>query len=342
MSWQNSWDKSEWGHYGRHSSWSGWDDWSQSRSPRTPPRKTKPEEVSSPQGGSGIYNLSVPDEFQQTRDFWDARESFGMKFAKKIQPTSWSMKHELAGREVTSIQLHEVCWQGWSNHCLRALSQGRCISVHFSRSIKEATFISYLLQRVRETKIDLDSIAKSFCQQHNLNPDSGDSEAQQKSFRMKQLCQFLIDLCAPFQQQQLSEAQDRIKVLEQELAQAKRASPSGSEPASGSKRPNREMEQSFTPEPAGKRMRLPVKTPASQASTPVDNRTLFQTAMDPKFLPNKVLDTNCPATASSQATTKWIQTLKVSADLKKELQQACKNACNTIKTMSEEDQEVLR
>ena len=64
--------------------------------------------------------------------------------------------------------------------------------------------------------------------------------------------------------------------------------------------------------------------------------------MDPKFLPDKVLDTNCPATASSQATTKWIQTLKVSAELKKELQQACKNACNTIKSMSEEDQEVLR
>ena len=123
------------------------------------------------------------------------------------------MEHGLAGREVTSVELHEVCWQGRSNHSLRALSQGRYISVSFSRSIKEATFISYLLQRVRETKIDLDSIAESFCQQHNLNPDSADSESQQKSFRMKHLCQFLIDQCAPFQQQQLLEAQDRIKSL---------------------------------------------------------------------------------------------------------------------------------
>ena len=169
-----------------------------------------------------------------------------------------------------------MCWQGQSNHSLRALSQGRYISVSFSRSIKEATFISYLLQRVRETKIDLDSIAESSCQQHNLNPDSADSESQQKSFRMQHLCQFLIDQCAPFQQQQLLEAQDRIKVLEQELAQARRAAPSGSELASRSKRPNQSAEQSSGAEPAGKRVRLPVKTPAPQASPPADYCTLFQ------------------------------------------------------------------
>ena len=46
-------------------------------------------------------------------------------------------------------------------------------------------------------------------------------------------------------------------------------------------------------------------------------------------------------TASSQTTTKWISGLKITSAKREELQQACKNACNTIRTLSEEDQEVL-
>ena len=76
-------------------------------------------------------------------------------------------------------------------------------------------------------------------------------------------------------------------------------------------------------------------------SPPADNRALLQKVLDLKFLPKKVLSTDCPATASSQATTKWMQTFKLSDELKKQLQQACKNACNSVKALSEEDKEVL-
>ena len=339
MSWQ-SWDKSHWSHYGRKSSWESWEDsqgWSQSQSPRTPPRKTRAEDYGSPQGR---FSVDVPDDFCQTKDYLDTREVYGLKFPKKVQPSAWAVKHQLAGREVTSIQLHEICWQGWNNYSLRALAQGRYVSVNFARSIKEATFISFMLQKIRESKLDLDEIALAFCVQNGATVDVSEPEAQQKSVRMRHFCAHLVDVCSTVQQQDLASAQDRIRALEQELAAAKRGS-SSLEPASGSKRPHGGAEQSSSSDPPAKRVRLPVKTPASQAVPPSDSRTLFQKAMDPSYLPQKVLGSNCPVTASSQATTKWISGLKLSSAKREELQQACKNACSTIRTLSEEDQEIL-
>ena len=303
MSWQ-SWDKSDWSHYGRKSSWESWEDgqgWSQSQSPKTPPRKTRAEEFGSPQGSASRFSVDVPDDFCQTRDYLDTREVYGLKFPKKVQPSAWAVKHQLAGREVTSIQLHEICWQGWNNYSLRALAQGRYVSVNFARSIKEATFISFTLQKIRESKLDLDEIALAFCVQNGATVDVSEPEAQQNSVRMRRFCAHLVDVCSTFQQQDLANAQDRIRALEQELAAAKRGSGS-SEPASGSKRPQEEAEQSSASDPPAK---------------------------------------HCPVTASSQATTKWISGLKISNAKREELQQACKNACNTIRTLSEEDQEVL-
>ena len=336
MSWQ-SWDKSDWSQYGRKSSWESWEDsqgWSQS--PRTPPRKTRAEDYGSPQGSASRFSVDVPDDFCQTKDFLDTREVYGLKFPKKIQPSAWAVKHQLAGREVTSIQLHEICWQGWNNYSLRALAQGRYVSVSFARSIKEATFISFILQKIRESKLDLDELALAYCVQNGATVDVSEPEAQQKSIRMRRFCAHLVDICSTFQQQDLANAQDRIRTLEQELAAAKRGSGS-SEPASGSKRSQAEAEQSSASDPPAKRVRLPVKTPASQVAPLADNRTLFQKAMDTSFLPSKVLGSNCPVTASSQATTKWISGLKISSAKREELQQACKNACNTIRTLSEED-----
>ena len=342
MSWQ-SWDKSDWSHYGRKSSWGSWEDsqgWSQSQSPRTPPRKTRAEDYGSPQGSASRFSVDVPDDFCQTNDYLDTREVYGLKFPKKIQPSSWAVKHQLAGREVTSIQLHEICWQGWNNYSLRALAQGRYVSVNFARSIKEATFISFMLQKIRESKLDLDEIAHAFCAQSGTTVDVSEPEAHQKSVRMRHFCTHLVDVCSTFQQQDLANAQDRVRALEQELAAAKRGS-NNSEPASGSKRPHDGAEPSSTSDPSAKRVRLPVKTPASQVAPPSDSRTLFQKAMDPSFVPQKVLGSNCPVTTSSQATTKWISGLKLSSAKREELQQACKNACSTIRSLSEEDKEIL-
>ena len=87
---------------GRQSSWESWEDsqgWSQSQSPRTPPRKTRAEDYGSPQGSASRFSVDVPDDFCQTRDYLDTREVYGLKFPKKIQPSAWAIKHQLAGRE---------------------------------------------------------------------------------------------------------------------------------------------------------------------------------------------------------------------------------------------------
>ena len=225
MSWQ-SWDNSDWSRYGKQSSWGGWENSQDfSQAPKTPPRKTRAEEFTSPQGGTSRFSVDVPEDFCQTKDFLDTREVYGLKFPKKIQPSSWAVKRHLAGREVTSIQLHEICWQGWNNCSLRALAQGRYVSVNFARSIKEATFISFMLQKMRESKLDLDQIAETFCEQSNLSVDNSEPDAHQKNVRMRHFCNHLVEQCSLFQKQDLADAQDRIKVLEQELAAARKGSP---------------------------------------------------------------------------------------------------------------------
>ena len=67
-----------------------------------------------------------------------------------------------------------------NNHSLRAPAQGRYVSINFAPSIKEATFLSYTLQQIRDGKLDLDQVADTFCQQNNFAPDSTDTESQQK------------------------------------------------------------------------------------------------------------------------------------------------------------------
>ena len=83
-----------------------------------------------------------------------------------------------------------------------------------------------------------------------------------------------------------------------------------------------------------------MKTPASQVIQQMDGRTLFQKAMDPTYLPKKVLGSDCQVTASSShdQMDRWPKTFKFQ---KEELQKACKSACQTIHSLSEEDKEIL-
>ena len=80
---------------------------------------------------------------------------------------------------------------GWSNHNLRALTQGRHASLNFARSRKEATFISFLLPYVCEHKLDLDQIAECFCAHSGIQVASAMAENGKKNFRMKELAQWV-------------------------------------------------------------------------------------------------------------------------------------------------------
>ena len=152
-----------------------------------------------------------------------------MTFPRTIQASAWATKHGLAGRNLEEIRLHELTWQGCSNHNLRGLTQGRYVSINFARSIKEATFILLLLQHVREHKLDLDQIAECFCVDSGIQLASSMAENAKKSFRMKELAQWVTKQLQPYQTAELADAQARIKELEKQLAQQRKRGPTEAE-----------------------------------------------------------------------------------------------------------------
>ena len=134
-----------------------------------------------------------PKLFTVIVNFYDTNEVYGLQFPRQVQASSWAQKHQLAGRDITSIKLHELCWQGWNNFALRSLAQGRYASILFARSIKEATFMSFLMQKFRESKADLDQFAEVYCGQQGITADSSLIESAQKSAKMKHFCEFIFN-----------------------------------------------------------------------------------------------------------------------------------------------------
>ena len=110
-------------------------------------------------------------------------EVFGLKFPSKILPTAWASQHSFAGRDIREVSLHEVCYKGLDNDHLRSFANGRYLNVIFARSIKESVFSQTVLTAVRESKLDLDQAAASFCQQHNITIDKSKSEANIKKLQ---------------------------------------------------------------------------------------------------------------------------------------------------------------
>ena len=234
----------------------------QQLAPSTPPRKPSTQHVEDSPQGSAESNLGLPASFKPTRDFCDTQEVFGLTFPRKIQASAWATKHGLAGRNLEEIRLHELTWQGWSDHNLRTLTQGRYVSINFARIIKEATFISHLLQHVREHKLDLDQIAECFCANSGIQVSSSTRESSKKTFRMKEeLAQWVVKQLQPYQTAELADAQDRIKQLERQLAQQRKwthvEAEIGAEPIRSSQ-PSEPSQPEGTP--SSKRVRLPFKS----------------------------------------------------------------------------------
>ena len=277
----------------------------------------KPKDFGSPHGPPDKHDTNLPKAFHSDRNFYNTNEAYGLQFPRLVQASSWAQKHQLAGRDITSIKLHELRWQGWNNFALRSLAQGRYASILFARSIKEATFMSFLSQKFRESKSDLDQFAEVYCDQQGITADSSLNESAQKSAKK------LID------------AQERIRELEHQLVQAQKSAPTSSSVKTPSKRPSIE-----DPTPDNKKRRLPLASPASQK--PVKPaQTLLQKAFDPNFESSKVLESQAPVSAVPQSTSKWIRNLNLDPKLKEELVQSCKPASATVKSLSEEERETL-
>ena len=237
---------------------------------------------------------------------------------------------------------------------LRALAQGSYVSIIVARSIKEAAFISYFLQHLREQKLNLDQFAECFCADAGIQVSSETPEHSKTTFRTKELAQFVVRQLQPYQTAELADAQDRIKELERQLAQQRKRTHSeaeiGPEPISNSQ--SSQPSQSDGTACDSKRVRLPFKSspsqtipakgksknkPLSKGSSPQKGpRTLTEKAFDPAFTPSTVLGSNAPPTASPQAITKWIGKLRLTEQLKAQLQQSCKVAATTLKSCTEE------
>ena len=146
--------------------------------------------------------------------------------------------HGQPSRNLEDVKLHELSWHGWQNYNLRALRQGRYVSINLTRSIKDATFMSYFLQHLREQKLDLDQIAECFCVDSGIQVSSETPKHSKKTFRMKELAQFVVKQLQPYQTAELADAQDRIKQLERQLVQHRNRTNSqaeiGPEPISNS------------------------------------------------------------------------------------------------------------
>ena len=181
-----------------HSGQSSWPSWGR----KLPtPRKPSKQHVEDSFQGSAESNVGLPASFKPTGEFYDTQEAFGLTFPRRIQASAWATKHGLAGRSLKEIRLHELTWQGWSNHNLRALTQGRYVSINKKhKGIKEATFVSFLLQHVREHKLDFDQISECFCADSGIQVTSSMAENAKNPSGRRSSRSGLPSSCSPIRQ----------------------------------------------------------------------------------------------------------------------------------------------
>ena len=68
---------------------------------------TQAKDFGSPHGLSGKHDTDLPKSFHSDRNFYDTNEVYGLQFPRQVQASSWAPKHQLAGRDITSLKLHE-------------------------------------------------------------------------------------------------------------------------------------------------------------------------------------------------------------------------------------------
>ena len=123
------------------------------------------------------YNLDadLPDSYIQNDVHLDATEMWGLKLPQHVTTSQFSKDKDIAGKDVRTIRIIDLCYKGIENHGLRTLAAGRFVNIEFTRSTKESVFIHTLLQQLRGTQdksikntgIDLDLIAQKLASDNN-------------------------------------------------------------------------------------------------------------------------------------------------------------------------------
>ena len=78
-----------------------------------------------------------------------------------VQPTEWSRKTGIAGRDVADIRAFELSHRGLGDFSFRLLSEGRHQSVVWARSGSESVLLTALLKKTRESGISIDEAAQA-------------------------------------------------------------------------------------------------------------------------------------------------------------------------------------
>ncbi|CAE6970378.1 unnamed protein product [Symbiodinium sp. CCMP2592] len=271
-------------------------------------------EFESPHGhGRKEHKLDLPASFQHDQKYIDKNSCFGRQFYRNVCSTPWSQQVGLANRPVDSVKVHELCYLGWENHNLRALSAGAFVSVVFARSVREAQLADSLLRLCRTEHLDIESAAfNRWFQKYGDNPidKDGKNKAVQElaTEALSVIRKFHAPPCSSSDAHEVAELRKRVKELEAEKAASRKSSPSRSPAPPTSKRLRRGGNN------------LPVEHVTSSPLVKNDSGV-------------KPLRENYPATVTAQGVNAWIRKLpkKKEASIKT----AIKDAEQVFKQLSE-------
>ena len=289
--------------------------YSRSRSPVVR-RHTRAQEFDSPHGhGRKEHSLDLPHSFQSDSKFLDRNSLFGRQFYRNVCSTPWSQQTGLANRPVDSVRVHELCYLGWENHNLRALSAGAFVSVVFARSVREAQVADSLLRLCRTEHFDVEGAAfNRWFQKYGEKPTDKDTKnkavQELASEALGALRQYQVSAASASESRELEELRKKVKELEDEKATNKRRSRSKSPVL-----PARKRLQKGAPPPS-----LPVDGVSSSPLLTIDSSV-------------KPLRDSYPSTVTPQGVSSWIR--KLPKKLEAPVQKAIKEAEQVFKELSE-------
>ena len=159
---------------------------SSSSSPQTVRRQERPKTPKHEEKAdlSAIYDLTkdVHESFQVSGEFLDFKEVRGLALSKTVRDTPISRRFNIAGRDIRTVRIVDLCYKGIENWYLRAISAGRFVNIEFTRSIKESIFISRVLKNMRpkqnsnEERFDLDKIGAAYAATNNKKFDTDEDK----------------------------------------------------------------------------------------------------------------------------------------------------------------------
>ena len=170
---------------------------------------------SSDRNPSAASTPSLPSSFVSDYQHFD-KTSLGKGadvLHKQVQPTEWSRKSGLAGRDVTDIRAYELSHRGLGDFSLRLLSEGRHQSIVWARSGSESVLLTALLKKIRESGTSIDEAAKA------CHKDASPDKHKEAMKFMEPLAQELMNCIAAKAPVQNSDASEELAKAKAKLAQ---------------------------------------------------------------------------------------------------------------------------